>query len=262
MESPFLEMGRFVFYLTHIYRGEFGVSWVTHELVSSNLFEYGMRSILIIIIALLIAFWIVLCLKLWKSNLQTLRNQKNRAQPQIVFGLSLLISVVSGILIVYCVSITCPIIFQNLIFWSLRHRYFHRENFNLYDPKYFAFPAFILAGMIIIGWKLSLKVQTHPSSLLSLKYTNPPETIRNVIIQRGLRAGVFCAFVLSSIVFIEAVFPFFGIGRLFRTSLWSYDFPVMNAILVLGGIGVIMVSFSFEVIYGLLQFGPYRFHRL
>jgi ABC-type dipeptide/oligopeptide/nickel transport system permease component len=261
MEPAFLEMGRFVFYMTHMYGGEFGVSWVIWKPVSSALFEYGMCSILIIVIALLIAFWIFLVLKMWKSNFQVVRNEKNREKTRILIGLSLMISAVTGIPLVYFVSITCPLLFRNLIFWWLRYQYYHWENFNLYDPQYFAIPAFILAGMILIGWKLSLKVQAHPSSLLSFKETNPPEKIRQVIIQRGLRAAFFCSFVLASIIFIEAVFPFYGIGRLFRISLLSEDFPVMNAILFLGGIIVIVVSFSVEVIYGLLQFGPYRFHR-
>jgi hypothetical protein len=37
---------------------------------------------------------------------------------------------------------------------------------------------------------------------------------------------------------------------------------MMNTILFLSGLAIIVVSFSAEVIYGLLQFSPYQSHRI
>lgn len=258
--SAFYEIGRFVFYITHMYRGEFGFSWETHRLVSVDLTEFGPRSILLILIALMIALWIILCSKLLKSNLQTMRNGKTNHNTLIISALSVMLVIVTGVFLVHFVSIICPFVFQHILFWS-RYGNSTRETFNLYDPRYFAIPAFALAGALIIGWKLAMKIQVNPNPLPLTEDTNPPNVIRQAVTQKRLRVAFLLTFLLSSIVFIEATFPLNGIGRLFRTSLLAHNYSVTNTILFLSGFVIIMTSFSTEVIYGLLQFGPYRFHR-
>lgn len=256
MDSSFLEMGRCVFYITHMFSGDYGSSWRTYRSVNVDLSLYGLPSVLLLVVAIVIALWMILCGKLWNSNICYFRTANNRRRGLVLSGLSVMLFVVTGLLVAYFVSIACPFLFRNIIFWSL-HGSFSRENFNLYDPRYFALPAFGLAGAILIGWKLAMKIQAQQNHSLSKEYSNAPHEIRQVIIQMGLRTGFFCAFVLPAIIFVEVIFPYRGLGRCFVYSLWANDFSVTNAIFFLSGITIIVVSFSVEIIYGLLQFGPY-----
>ena len=189
-----------------------------------------------------------------------MRKKKTTQNMLNVFGVRVLIVIVTGTLLVNFVSSICPFVFQHLLFWS-RRAYINPDNFNLYDPRYFAIPAYVLAGAILIGWKMAMKIQAHPTSVAYFEGSNPPDAIKQVINQIGLRAAFFCSFVFSSIVFIEGTFPLYGIGRLFRSSSLANDWSSLNTILFLSGLILIGVSFTVQVIYALLQFGPYQFHR-
>lgn len=261
MNLTVLEMGRFVFYITHMFRGDYGLRCIPSRGISLDPWLCGIASIPLIIVGVVIALWIIFSLKLWNSSIHHFRTANSRQYGLLRPGLGVMLIVITGLLLAYFVSITCPFLFRYIIFWRY-YGNFDRENFNLYDPRYFALPAFGLAGAIIIGWKLAIKIQALTSRSIFSEDANPSGEIKQAIIQTGLRTGFFCTFILSAIIFIEASFPFAGLGRLFYFSLLGHDYPLMNTILFLSGIAIIVISFSAEVIYGLLQFGPSRSHRI
>jgi ABC-type dipeptide/oligopeptide/nickel transport system permease component len=260
MDTQFQEIGRFVFYVWKMYRGEYGWSWEGVRSISFNIGAGTISSVLLVVIGLLIAIWLLAWRKVWRLIIGRYQNRDRHWKCWIGICVIVLLVVVTGTLLVHFVAFNWPGIYNYLLRGS-RIPYSAEEK-DLLDPRFFVMPAFAMAGAIITGWKLSSRLNVHkPIHLLAKKPANLSE-VKLVVPQIGLQLGFFYAFLITSVVFIESLFPYWGIGRLFRNSLYADDFPVMNAMFFLSGITVIGISFSVEVVYGLLRFGPYRFNQV
>jgi len=77
LNSSFLEIGRFVFYLMHMFTGDYGFSWVSRNPLRLDLIRYGIPSIVLIVIAFMIALWADLCVKYWEKWIHLSRTENN-----------------------------------------------------------------------------------------------------------------------------------------------------------------------------------------
>ncbi|MFX1565951.1 MAG: hypothetical protein ACFFCH_08175 [Promethearchaeota archaeon] len=259
-ETVVTEIGRFVFYLMHMFQGDFGFSFRTGQPYSEFLIHSMLPSIILIIPAFAIALWIRVFWQYWKRWYFFYRTESRigLVSARLLFGI--LFWVASGLFLLYLITITCPIIFGSIIFGNRLELPW--DEFNPLNPRYFAIPVFLIAWSMILGWKLSKRIQDNSDDSLSAEATHFSDGVKQPILSAGIRAGFLCSFVLSATFFIEVFCRYYGIGRLFCASLYFADYPELNMIFFLIGISVIVISFSAEVIYGLVRFGPFRFRRL
>lgn len=134
--------------------------------------------------------------------------------------------------------------------------------------------ALILSGVLFFGYR----VLFHKSTLgiVPRALVNTPRFstgLKDSISMFGARVGLFCGIVVSSIVFIEGgLIPIFsyhipyylrnvyyGLGTHFCRSFWfRFNFPLLNAWILLVGLALILITLIAELCYGLWKYGPYE----
>jgi peptide/nickel transport system permease protein len=77
--------------------------------------------------------------------------------------------------------------------------------------------------------------------------------LRNAMIPVISLLGLQVAFLLSGTVLIETIFSLPGMGRELVSSLSNRDYPVIQGITVVAGLGVILINLLVDISYGILD---------
>ena len=87
-----------------------------------------------------------------------------------------------------------------------------------------------------------------PESLVIGKHA-----LKNALIPVVTLAGINLVVMINVAVVVETVFAWPGIGRLLYEGVTFRDFPVVQAVVVIGGSMIIMVNFLVDILYALID---------
>jgi peptide/nickel transport system permease protein len=77
--------------------------------------------------------------------------------------------------------------------------------------------------------------------------------LRNAVIPAVTVLGINIGFLIGGTLIVEQVFQIPGIGSLMINSIFSRDFPVVQAVALVFGIMVVLVNLLTDVIYASLD---------
>ena len=77
--------------------------------------------------------------------------------------------------------------------------------------------------------------------------------LKNALIPVVTLAGINLVVMINVAVVVETVFAWPGIGRLLYEGVTFRDFPVVQAVVVIGGSMIIMVNFLVDILYALID---------
>lgn len=130
--------------------------------------------------------------------------------------------------------------------------------------KTFVMPGFVLGFSLAGG--LTRMIRSSLLEVLRQDYVNTARAKglaeRIVIVKHAFRNaaipvvtifGLNLAYILSGSVLIETVFAWPGLGRLVFQSLGNRDYPVVQAIVLLGAVVVIFANLTTDLVYGFID---------
>ena len=132
------------------------------------------------------------------------------------------------------------------------------------DWRTFLMPGFVLgfgmAGALTRMIRSSLLevlrqdyITTARSKGLAERKVLGKHALRNAAIPIVTIFGLYLAYLLSGSVLIETIFAWPGLGRLAYQSLGSRDYPVVQAIILIGAVAVVMANLLTDLVYGFID---------
>ena len=256
-----LNFDRFRFYFYSVFIGDFGHSWRTSRSVGVELFSASIITLVLVLTAGIIVlgirvFWII------GSQFEPQASPRNEKIFLLLFLIIVSILAIPYFWIIPMMSRRNPL---NITY--------NRE-WYLLRIEFLWYPALILFGVLYFGYKILFSKRTL--GIVPHTLVQTPESsieVRDSISMFGVRVGLYCGLVVSSILFIESVFipPIFayipfrlrdvycGLGSNFFRSLWfRFDFPLLNAWMLSVGLALILITLIAEVCYGLWKYGPFE----
>lgn len=132
-----------------------------------------------------------------------------------------------------------------------------------------SFQHLILPAFVLSFVQMPLTVRVTRSAVLDIVGQNHVRTARSkglheksVLARHVLRnaalpiltiLGVQTALLLSGAVVTETVFSWPGIGRLIVSAILARDFPLVQSIVLVISMAVVIVNFSVDILYGILD---------
>ena len=129
--------------------------------------------------------------------------------------------------------------------------------------RHLALPAFTIAIGSIAGW--SRYVRSSVIEALDQDYVRTARAkglgerpvlshvLRNALIPFISVVGIDVPLYLTGAVFVETVFSWPGMGRLFYDALTQRDYPVLMGILMLGAVLIVLGNLIADILYGVLD---------
>jgi peptide/nickel transport system permease protein len=77
--------------------------------------------------------------------------------------------------------------------------------------------------------------------------------LKNALIPVITLFGIQMAFLLSGSVLMEQIFAIPGIGRLLIEAITQRDYPVIQGVTVMVGIGVMLINLAVDISYGYID---------
>jgi ABC-type dipeptide/oligopeptide/nickel transport system permease component len=77
--------------------------------------------------------------------------------------------------------------------------------------------------------------------------------LRNCLSPVITLAGLDVAIYVSGVVFVETVFAWPGIGRLLYEGITFRDFPVVQAVVLIGGGMIVVVNLLIDILYAVID---------
>ncbi|MCK5827020.1 ABC transporter permease, partial [Candidatus Bipolaricaulota bacterium] len=132
------------------------------------------------------------------------------------------------------------------------------------DWKTFVMPGFVL-GFGMAG-SLTRMIRSSFLEVLRQDYIRTARSKglleRAVLVKHALRNaaipivtifGFYLAYLLSGSVLVETIFAWPGLGRLAYQSLANRDYPVVQAIILIGSGAVVMANLLTDLVYGFID---------
>ena len=130
--------------------------------------------------------------------------------------------------------------------------------------QHLALPAMSIALISLAGYsrfqRASMLEVLHSDYLRTAKAKGLPR--RTVIVKHALRNAMVpvvtlisleIAFMLGGAIIVESIFGWPGIGRLYVSATATIDYPVVMAIVMVIGIGIVIMNIAADVLYGVLD---------
>ena len=130
--------------------------------------------------------------------------------------------------------------------------------------QHLALPAISIALISLASYsrfqRASMLEVLHSDYLRTAKAKGLPR--RTVIVKHALRNAMVpvitlisleIAFMLSGAIIIESIFGWPGMGRLYIAAILTIDYPVVMAIVMVIGIGIVIMNIVADVLYGVLD---------
>ena len=125
-------------------------------------------------------------------------------------------------------------------------------------------PAVSIALISLAGYarfqRASMLEVLHSDYLRTAKAKGLPR--RKVIIKHALRNAMIpivtlisldLAFMIGGAIITESIFGWPGVGRLYITAITTIDYPVVMAIVMVIGIGLVIMNIVADILYGVLD---------
>lgn len=130
--------------------------------------------------------------------------------------------------------------------------------------QHLALPAISIALISLAGYarfqRASMLEVLHSDYLRTAKAKGLPR--RKVIIKHALRNAMIpivtlvsldVAFMIGGAIITESIFGWPGVGRLYLTAIQTIDYPVVMAIVMVIGIGIVAMNIFADILYGVLD---------
>ena len=130
--------------------------------------------------------------------------------------------------------------------------------------QHLALPAISIALISLAGYsrfqRASMLEVLHSDYLRTAKAKGLPR--RTVIVKHALRNAMIpivtlvsldIAFMISGAIITESIFGWPGVGRLYISAIATIDYPVVMAIVMLIGVGIVVMNIVADVLYGVLD---------
>jgi peptide/nickel transport system permease protein len=130
--------------------------------------------------------------------------------------------------------------------------------------QHLALPAISIALISLAGYsrfqRASMLEVLHSDYLRTAKAKGLPR--RTVIIKHALRNAMIpivtlvsldIAFMIGGAIITESIFGWPGVGRLYISAIATIDYPVVMAIVMVIGVGIVVMNIVADVLYGVLD---------
>ncbi|MEN8239189.1 MAG: ABC transporter permease [Actinomycetota bacterium] len=130
--------------------------------------------------------------------------------------------------------------------------------------QHLALPAISIALISLAGYsrfqRASMLEVLHSDYLRTAKAKGLPR--RTVIVKHALRNAMIpivtlvsldIAFMIGGAIITESIFGWPGVGRLYITAIATIDYPVVMAIVMVIGVGIVIMNIVADVLYGVLD---------
>ena len=130
--------------------------------------------------------------------------------------------------------------------------------------QHLALPAISIALISLAGYarfqRASMLEVMHSDYLRTAKAKGLPR--RTVIVKHALRNALIpiitlvslnIAFMIGGAIITESIFGWPGVGSLYITAIGTIDYPVVMAIVMIIGIGVVVMNIIADILYGVMD---------
>jgi peptide/nickel transport system permease protein len=130
--------------------------------------------------------------------------------------------------------------------------------------QHLALPAISIALISLAGYsrfqRASMLEVLHSDYLRTAKAKGLPR--RTVIVKHALRNAMIpivtlvsldIAFMIGGAIITESIFGWPGVGRLYISAIATIDYPVVMAIVMIIGVGIVIMNIVADVLYGVLD---------
>jgi peptide/nickel transport system permease protein len=130
--------------------------------------------------------------------------------------------------------------------------------------QHLALPAISIALISLAGYtrfqRASMLEVLHSDYLRTAKAKGLPR--RKIIVKHALRNAMIpivtlvsldIAFIIGGAIITESIFGWPGVGRLYITAIGTIDYPVVMAIVMIIGIGIVVMNIVADVLYGVMD---------
>lgn len=125
-------------------------------------------------------------------------------------------------------------------------------------------PAIVLSLLFIAGWSRYLRssmidqlnqdyIRTAHAKGLNRRTVFFRHALRNALIPFVTQVAIDFGLIVGGATITETVFAWPGLGRLFFVSLQARDFPILEAMLLLGSASVIFFNLAADILYGVID---------
>ncbi len=131
-------------------------------------------------------------------------------------------------------------------------------------PSYYIMPAFSLALIILAG--LTRLIRSGMIDALEAEYIKLARikgasertivwshALRNALIAPLTFGGMYFAILITMAVIVETVFAWPGLGRLAYEAVLSRDYPVIQAVVMTGGVIVILMNLMVDIVHSYID---------
>jgi ABC-type dipeptide/oligopeptide/nickel transport system permease component len=77
--------------------------------------------------------------------------------------------------------------------------------------------------------------------------------LRNAMIPIVTLVSLDIAFMIGGAIITESIFGWPGVGRLYISAIATIDYPVVMAIVMIIGVGIVIMNIVADVMYGVLD---------
>jgi peptide/nickel transport system permease protein len=130
--------------------------------------------------------------------------------------------------------------------------------------RHLALPALSIALISLAGYsrfqRASMLEVLHSDYLRTAKAKGLPR--RRVIVKHALRNALIpivtlvsldIAFIIGGAIITESIFGWPGVGRLYINAIGTIDYPVVMAIVMVIGIGIVIMNIVADILYGVMD---------
>ncbi len=130
--------------------------------------------------------------------------------------------------------------------------------------QHLTLPAISIALISLAGYarfqRASMLEVLHSDYLRTAKAKGLPR--RKVVIKHALRNAMIpivtlvsldVAFMIGGAIITESIFGWPGVGRLYITAIGTVDYPVVMAIVMVIGIGIVVMNLVADILYGVMD---------
>jgi peptide/nickel transport system permease protein len=130
--------------------------------------------------------------------------------------------------------------------------------------QHLALPAISIALISLAGYsrfqRASMLEVLHSDYLRTAKAKGLPR--RKVIVKHALRNAMIpivtlvsldIAFMIGGAIITESIFGWPGVGRLYINAIQTIDYPVIMAIVMVIGIGIVIMNIVADILYGVMD---------
>ena len=130
--------------------------------------------------------------------------------------------------------------------------------------QHLVLPAISIALISLAGYsrfqRASMLEVLHSDYLRTAKAKGLPRSkvivkhaLRNALIPIVTLVSLDIAFIIGGAIITETIFGWPGVGRLYITAIGTVDYPVVMAIVMIIGIGIVVMNVVADVLYGVMD---------